>query len=108
MDRSRTILFSPFGLGMLDLAVGSWVFEQAKAAGKTVQINDFFYDLTRSFPVHPRGGFDSRRLHAEQQGSENMLGLKSLPDEAHGRHRHVSPSWFLPQPCTAPEGACWT
>jgi ornithine cyclodeaminase len=47
VDRSRVTLFSPFGLGVLDLAVGSWVFEQAKAAGKTVRIDDFFYELTR-------------------------------------------------------------
>ena len=47
VDRSRPIIFSPFGLGVLDLAVGKWVYDQAVATGKAIPIKDFFFELTR-------------------------------------------------------------
>lgn len=40
-DHSRPIIFSPFGLGVLDLAVGKWVYDRAVAAGKCHVIPDF-------------------------------------------------------------------
>ncbi len=47
LDRERTTVFSPFGLGVLDLAVGRWVFDAAVAADEAVRVDDFFYDLDR-------------------------------------------------------------
>lgn len=47
VDRSRPIIFSPFGLGVLDLAVGLWTYQQAKALGEAVRINDFFFEMVR-------------------------------------------------------------
>jgi 2,3-diaminopropionate biosynthesis protein SbnB len=41
-DPSRPVVFSPFGLGVLDLAVGSWVHERARAAGTGRVVDDFF------------------------------------------------------------------
>jgi len=38
------VVFSPFGLGVLDLAVGKWVYDRARAAGKLVTIEHFFSD----------------------------------------------------------------
>jgi 2,3-diaminopropionate biosynthesis protein SbnB len=47
VDRSRPIIFSPFGMGMLDLAVGKWVYDQAVAAGQDLRLLDFFHETVR-------------------------------------------------------------
>ncbi|NJQ05635.1 2,3-diaminopropionate biosynthesis protein SbnB [Streptomyces lonarensis] len=43
----RTVVFSPFGLGVLDLAVGAHVHRAAVAAGDAVPIGGFFNELDR-------------------------------------------------------------
>lgn len=47
VDRSRPIIFSPFGMGILDLAVGKWVYDQAVATGQDLRLSDFFYEVVR-------------------------------------------------------------
>ncbi len=47
VKRSRPIVFSPFGMGILDVAVGKWVYDQAVAAGHERRISDFFYETVR-------------------------------------------------------------
>jgi N-[(2S)-2-amino-2-carboxyethyl]-L-glutamate dehydrogenase len=47
VERTRPVVFSPFGMGVLDLAVGKWVYEQAVAAGEDSRISDFFFEMTR-------------------------------------------------------------
>src|SRR5688572_1754983 len=47
VDRSRPIIFSPFGMGILDLAVGKWVYEHAVAAGQDLRLSNFFYEVVR-------------------------------------------------------------
>jgi 2,3-diaminopropionate biosynthesis protein SbnB len=47
VDRDRPIVFSPFGMGILDLAVGKWVYDQAVAAGRDRRVPDFFHEVTR-------------------------------------------------------------
>ncbi|WP_282082584.1 2,3-diaminopropionate biosynthesis protein SbnB [Streptomyces tendae] len=41
-DSSRPAIFSPFGLGVLDLAVGAFVLERAVAAGTAMGVPGFF------------------------------------------------------------------
>ncbi|MCC6554655.1 MAG: 2,3-diaminopropionate biosynthesis protein SbnB [Polyangiaceae bacterium] len=43
----RPVVVSPFGLGVLDLAVGRWVFERARARGDALPIEEFFFEMTR-------------------------------------------------------------
>src|SRR5260370_40580630 len=43
VNRSRPIIFSPFGMGILDLAVGKWVYDQAVARRWGQRVSDFFY-----------------------------------------------------------------
>ena len=43
----RPVVFSPFGLGVLDLAVGKYVYDQVVRAGELRVVDDFFHDLRR-------------------------------------------------------------
>jgi 2,3-diaminopropionate biosynthesis protein SbnB len=43
----QPLIFSPFGLGVLDLAVGGFVYDQLRAAGELHEIDGFFHELTR-------------------------------------------------------------
>ncbi|MEV0374589.1 2,3-diaminopropionate biosynthesis protein SbnB [Streptomyces sp. NPDC050636] len=47
LAENRPVIFSPFGLGVLDLAVGAYVLEQARASGSTLAVPNFFGETRR-------------------------------------------------------------
>jgi ornithine cyclodeaminase len=47
LPADRPLVFSPFGLGVLDLAVGKYVYDQLTRAGELDVVDDFFHELRR-------------------------------------------------------------
>lgn len=47
LDPHKTTIFSPFGLGVLDLAVGQRVYQQARKLGRAIEIPNFFFESGR-------------------------------------------------------------
>jgi ornithine cyclodeaminase len=47
VDEGRPVVFSPFGLGVLDLAVGKYLYDEVARSGQLHVIDDFFYELRR-------------------------------------------------------------
>jgi len=43
----RPVVFSPFGLGVLDLAVGKYVYDEVLRSGELHIVDDFFHELHR-------------------------------------------------------------
>jgi 2,3-diaminopropionate biosynthesis protein SbnB len=43
----RPLVFSPFGLGVLDLAVGKYVYDEVASSGRLQVVEDFFSELRR-------------------------------------------------------------
>ncbi|WP_406727093.1 2,3-diaminopropionate biosynthesis protein SbnB [Streptomyces sp. GD-15H] len=52
----RTVVFSPFGLGVLDLAVGDFVHSRARERGALTVVDGFFHDLERHRSPVTQGG----------------------------------------------------
>ncbi|MET9508605.1 2,3-diaminopropionate biosynthesis protein SbnB [Streptomyces flavidovirens] len=47
VPRDRPVVFSPFGLGVLDLAVGKYVYDEVARSGGLHVVDDFFHELRR-------------------------------------------------------------
>lgn len=48
IQTDKPIIFSPFGMGILDIALGQYVYEQAVHNGSANKIEDFFFQINRN------------------------------------------------------------
>ncbi|WP_328726202.1 2,3-diaminopropionate biosynthesis protein SbnB [Streptomyces sp. NBC_00259] len=51
VPRDRPVVFSPFGLGVLDLAVGKWIYDEVERSGELQVVDNFFHELRRYGPA---------------------------------------------------------
>ncbi|WP_349256538.1 2,3-diaminopropionate biosynthesis protein SbnB [Archangium sp.] len=47
LDPKKPTVYSPFGMGILDIALGKYVYDKAQAAGELLVIDDFFHERKR-------------------------------------------------------------
>ncbi|MFE7778228.1 2,3-diaminopropionate biosynthesis protein SbnB, partial [Streptomyces sp. NPDC057445] len=47
LPTDRPVVFSPFGLGVLDLAVGKYVYDETNRTGDQHVVDNFFHDMSR-------------------------------------------------------------
>ena len=47
LDHNKPTVFSPMGMGILDVALAYFIYKNAKENSKTVEIPDFFFDVER-------------------------------------------------------------
>jgi 2,3-diaminopropionate biosynthesis protein SbnB len=47
LDHSRPLIYSPFGMGMLDLALGKSLYDEALARGMAIPVPGFFAETSR-------------------------------------------------------------
>ncbi len=47
VPKDQTVVFSPFGLGVLDLAIGLFVYDELARAGELQVVDGFFHELSR-------------------------------------------------------------
>jgi 2,3-diaminopropionate biosynthesis protein SbnB len=55
-DPSRSVIYSPFGLGSLDVALARFVLERARARGLVIEVPDFFGLSAAGAESAPGGG----------------------------------------------------
>ncbi|HEY5882963.1 MAG TPA: 2,3-diaminopropionate biosynthesis protein SbnB [Nakamurella sp.] len=70
----RTVVFSPFGLGVLDLAVGKFVYDEVVRAGALTVIDDFFHERHRYGPAAATGLPAERRPRRQQSAGRRTRG----------------------------------
>ena len=77
----RTVVFSPFGLGVLDLAVGKFVYDEIVRSGELKVIDDFFHERDRyghkASPGVPAGRPPRRQRSAVRRVAGRSPGLRS-------------------------------
>lgn len=56
MPTDRPVVFSPFGLGVLDLAVGKHVYDMVRAGGDLHVVDGFFHEIDRYGRAGEAGG----------------------------------------------------
>jgi hypothetical protein len=74
-------VFSPFGLGVLDLAVGKYVYDQVVRTGELRVVEDFFYDLR---------DMDDRRTSLPTDSRGNLMPVISGPQEFNEAELYVT------------------